>query len=100
MTTSALRLGSLLLTFTLFATAQAQNQPAPGLEIPDVLKSAKATLADRKPVGLTLSVDSKTPLSAAQWDAIATLHARAFSFGGSSLDDADRKSTRLNSSHT
>jgi len=35
-----------------------------------------------------LTVDSKTPLSASQWDAIATLRARAFSFGGSALDDA------------
>ena len=79
---------SLLLGLTLLATAHAQNKPAPLPELPEVLKSVKGTLADRKPVGLTLTVDSKTPLSASQWDAIATLRARAFSFGGSALDDA------------
>ncbi|NBU10911.1 MAG: hypothetical protein EB141_15400 [Verrucomicrobia bacterium] len=79
---------ALLVGFALLASAYAQNKPASLPELPEVLKSANAALADRKPVGLTLSVDSKTPLSAAQWDAIATLRARAFSFGGSSLDDA------------
>ena len=79
---------SLLLGITLLATARAQNKLASLPELPEVLKSVKGTLADRKPVGLTLTVDSKTPLSASQWDAIATLRARAFSFGGSALDDA------------
>lgn len=79
---------SLLLGFTLFNAAHAQNKPARLPELPEVLKSANATLADRKPVGLTLTVDSKTPLSVVQWEAIATLRPRAFSFSGSSLDDA------------
>ena len=87
MTRSAF-LASLLLGFTLLTAAQAQNKAAPLPDMPEVLKSAKATLADRKPDGLTLSVDAKAPLSAEQWDAIATLHARAFSFSGSALDDA------------
>ena len=81
-------LASLFLACTLLTTARAQNKPAPLPELPEILKSVKGTLADRKPVGLTLTVDSKTPLSASQWDAIATLRARAFSFGGSALDDA------------
>jgi hypothetical protein len=80
-------LASLFLACTLL-TAHAQHKPAPLPELPEVLKSVKGTLADRRPVGLTLTVDSKTPLSASQWDAIATLSARAFSFGGSALDDA------------
>lgn len=87
MTRSSL-LSSFLLSFTLLTTVHAQNKPAPLSDLPEVLKAANATLADRKPVGLTLTVDSKTPLSAGQWEAIATLHARAFSFGGSALDDA------------
>ncbi len=87
MTRSSL-LPSLLLGYALLTAAPAQNKPAPLPEVPEVLKSAKATLADRKPDGLTLSVDSKTPLSAEQWAAIAALHARAFSFSGSALDDA------------
>ena len=87
MTHSSL-LPSLLLCFTMLASAHAQNKSAPLPEVPDVLKSAKATLTDRKPDGITLSVDSKTPLSAEQWDAITALHARAFSFSGSALDDA------------
>ena len=80
-------LASLFLACTLLI-AHAQNKPAPLPELPEVLKSVKGTLADRKPVGLILTVESKTPLSASQWDAIATLRARAFSFGGSALDDA------------
>ena len=87
MTHSSL-LTTLLLSFTLLATTHAQNKPAPLPEVPEVLKPAKATLGQLKPAGLSLSVDSKTPLSAEQWEAIATLHPRAFSFSGSSLDDA------------
>lgn len=79
---------SLLLSFTLLCTAHAQNKPAPLPEVPEALKAVNGKLAPLKPAGLGLSVDSKTPLSAEQWDAIATLHARAFSFSGSSLDDA------------
>lgn len=86
--TNAPLLPSLLLGFTLLTSIHAQNKSAPLPEVPEVLKSAKATLADRKPDGITLSVDSKTPLSAEQWDAITALHARAFSFSGSALDDA------------
>ncbi len=86
--TNAPLLPSLLLGFTLLTSAHAQNKSAPLPVVPEVLKSAKATLADRKPDGITLSVDSKTPLSAEQWDAITALHARAFSFSGSALDDA------------
>ena len=87
MTHSSL-LTTLLLSFTLLSAARAQNKPSPLPEVPDVLKPAKATLSERKPDGLTLSVDSKTPLSAGQWDAIASLHPRAFSFSGAALDDA------------
>ena len=78
---------SILVTFTLLTAVHAQNKPAPVPEVPEVLKPAKATLADRKPGGLVLGVDSKTPLSAEQWEAIAALHVRSFSFSGSALDD-------------
>ena len=87
MTHSSL-LTTLLLSFTLLSAAYAQNKPSLLPEVPEVLKPAKATLSERKPDGLTLSVDSKTPLTAGQWDAIATLRARAFSFSGAALDDA------------
>ncbi len=72
-----------------FATdAHAQKKAAPLPEVPEVLKPLQATITDRPPAGLTLSVDSKTPISSEQWDAIAALHVRAFSFSGAALDDA------------
>jgi len=77
----------LVLTFALLSVAYAQDKPAPLPEVPEILKSAKGTLSMRKPDGLAVSVDSKTPLSAEQWSAIASLHARVFSFGGDALDD-------------
>lgn len=81
-------LASILFSFALLTATHAQNKPAPQPEVPEVLKPLKATLTDRKPGGLTLTVESKTPLSAGQWDAIAALHVRSFSFGGSALDDS------------
>ena len=81
-------LASLLLSCTLQAAAPTPSKPAAQPEVPEILKPLKATLADRKPVGLTLAVESKTPLTAEQWDAITALRARAFSFGGLALDDA------------
>ena len=77
----------LLLSFAFLTTAQAAPK-APAPEMPEVLKSVNVTIADKKPEGPTLSVDSKTPLSAAQWDAIAALHLRSFVFIGAALDDA------------
>ncbi|MEO6785363.1 MAG: hypothetical protein ABI318_04445 [Chthoniobacteraceae bacterium] len=79
---------SFLLGFALLTAVHAQNNSAPLPEVPDVLKPAKAVLSEKKPGGLALSVDSKTPLSAGQWDAIAALHARSFSFSGAALDDS------------
>ena len=81
-------LASLLLSCTLQAAAPTPSKPAAQPEVPEILKPLKATLADRKPVGLTLAVESKTTLTAEQWDAITALRARAFSFGGLALDDA------------
>ena len=81
-------LASLLLSFILQAAAPTPSKPAAQPEVPEILKPLKATLADRKPVGLTLAVESKTPLTTEQWDAITALRARAFSFGGLALDDA------------
>src|SRR3954467_320308 len=75
---------SLLITLAFLTAAQAAPLP----EIPEVLKPLNATIADRKPVGPTLSMESKTPLTAEQWDAIAGLHLRSFSFSGAALDDA------------
>ena len=46
-------------------------------DVPEVLKAAKGTITDKKPEGLTLAVDSKTPLNAEQWDAITALHLRS-----------------------
>ncbi len=84
---SAALLAPFFFSLTLLTAAPAENKtPLP--EVPEVLKAAKATLADKKPEGLSLSVESKTPLTAEQWEAIATLHARAFSFAGAALDDA------------
>ena len=57
-------------------------------DVPEVLKAAKGTITDKKPEGLTLAVDSKTPLNAEQWDAITALHLRSFVFVGAALDDA------------
>ena len=78
---------SVLLSFALSTAAHAVTK-AQLPEMPEVLKSVKGTLADKKPEGLTLSVDSKTPLSAAQWEAITALHLRSFVFIGSALDDS------------
>ena len=81
-------LASLLFGSSMLAAAPAPNKPAPPPEIPEILKPLKATLTDRKPVGLTLAVESKAPLTTEQWKTIASLHARAFSFTGLALDDA------------
>lgn len=72
----------------MLTAVSAQNKPASLPEVPEVLKPAKATLAGKQPGGLALSVDSKTPLSAEQWAAIAALPVRSFSFSGSALDDS------------
>lgn len=79
---------SLLVTLALSGIAAAQSSSAQLPEMPAALKSLNATLADRKPAGLTLTVESKTALTPPQWDAIAALHVRSFSFSGAALDDA------------
>ncbi len=77
-----------LLSLTLFTAAHAETKKAPQPEVPQVLKEIKGTITDKKPEGPTLSVDSKTALSAEQWQAIAALHLRSFVFVGAALDDA------------
>jgi hypothetical protein len=80
---------ALFLSGLVLATAaQAQKKASPLPELPEVLKAANAALADRPPAGVTLTIDSKTPLTPQQWDAIAGLHVRSFSFAGTALDDA------------
>jgi hypothetical protein len=81
-------LASFVLSFALLTVAHAQKKSAPLPEVPEVLKPLNAKLTISQPTGLALTVESKTPLTSEQWDAIATLHARSFSFGGSALDDA------------
>jgi hypothetical protein len=81
-------LASFLFSFALLTAARAQKATVPLPEVPEVLKPLKATIANRPPAGLTLTVESKTPISPEQWDAIAALHVRAFSFSGAALDDA------------
>lgn len=85
--THAPLLASFFFSFALVTAAHAQNKPAPLPEIPEVLKPLKTTITDRKPAGPTLTVESNTPISPGQWDAIATLHVRSFAFNGSALDD-------------
>ena len=72
----------------LLATSALAQTKAPIPSVPEALKAAKASIADRKPGGVTLSVESKTTLTAEQWDAIAALRLRSFVFAGASLDDA------------
>ena len=81
-------LASLFLGLVLLTAAEAQKKTTPLPEIPEVLKPLNATLAERPPLGVTLSIDSKTPLTPEQWDAIAALQVRSFAFTGAALDDA------------
>lgn len=80
-------LASLVLGCTLLTSTQAQQKAALP-EVPPALKALNATVAERPPAGVTLTLDSKTPLTTEQWDAIAALHVRAFAFSGGALDDA------------
>ena len=78
---------SVFLSFALSTAAHAVTKaPLPG--VPEVLKSVNVTIADKKPEGPTMTVDSKTALTSAQWDAIAASHLRSFVFIGAALDDA------------
>src|SRR3954466_10335321 len=79
---------SLWLSIAFLHPAHAQQRKAPLPDIPEVLKSVNAAITDRPPAGATLSIDSKTPLTPQQWDAIAALHVRSFAFAGTALDDA------------
>lgn len=80
-------LASFLLSLALLTTTHAQKKAALP-EVPELLKPLNATLAERPQIGMTLTLDSKTPLTGEQWDAIAALHVRSFAFSGSALDDA------------
>lgn len=82
-----LPIASLLFSIALCAAAHAQNKPSLP-EVPEILKPLKATITDRKPDGLTLSVESKAPLTSEQWAAIDALHLHSFVFAGLSLDDS------------
>ena len=77
---------SLCFGCSLAAAQPVKKTPLP--EVPEVLKAVKGTFSERKPGGLTLSVESKTTLTSEQWAAIAVLHLRSFAFAGASLDDA------------
>ena len=80
---------SFLAILSLADLAHAQNKPTPLPEIPEVLKDLKITLSTVK--GDTLiSVNSPQPLAPAQWDAIAALHPRRFSFAENAPDNEGR----------
>lgn len=78
---------SFLFNVALLAVAHAENK-ASLPQVPEALSSTKASIAEKKPDGLTLTVESTTPLTAAQWQAIASLHLHSFVLAGQALDDA------------
>ena len=81
-----LPIASLLFSIALCASAHAQNKTSVP-QVPEALNSTKASIAEKKPDGLTLTVESTTPLTAAQWQAIASLHLHSFVLVGKALDD-------------
>lgn len=94
---SPLLLSSLFLSLALLPAVHAASKKAPAAAAPaagaasilEVLKDVNATVADKKPMGPTLTVESKTAaLTAEQWNAIAASHLRSFVFMGAALDDA------------
>ncbi|CAN5830782.1 hypothetical protein BH11VER1_BH11VER1_04490 [soil metagenome] len=87
---------SFVFSLALLTTTHAQNKKpaAPEVktaalpEVPEILKPLNATITNRSPVGLTLAIESKEPLTPAQWNAIAALNLHSFAFTGGALDDA------------
>lgn len=71
-----------------FVTAFAVDKPAPLPAIPEILKPLKAGISDRKEVGLTLTLQSETPLTEEQWAAVKGLSVRSFNLNGAVSDDA------------
>lgn len=70
------------------AAAPPQNKPAPLPEVPEILKPVGARIGTRKDGGITLTLNSTTPLTAAQWDAVAKLGVRSFNLQNAVSDDA------------
>ncbi|HZK81143.1 MAG TPA: hypothetical protein VFC46_08760, partial [Humisphaera sp.] len=56
--------------------------------IPEILKPLKASIAERKDAGLTLSLQSDVPLTDEQWAAVESLHVRSFNLTNNVSDDA------------
>ena len=64
-------------------------EPKPALPpVPEVLKPLKASISNRNDVGLTISLQSDTPLTEAQWSAVEALHIRSFMLNNNVSDDA------------
>ena len=86
MNSSTLRIASFVIISACATLAFAQGK-APLPPTPDALKDVKPVLGMVKG-DLSVAVTSAHPLTEAQWDAIASLHARHFSFADNALDDA------------
>jgi hypothetical protein len=81
------------------ATADAQNITVPLPELPATLKSIKASPRSHKHAKgaeltlknnvLGIRLNSVTPLTPEQWDAVASLHPRSFNFNDRALRDED-----------
>ena len=71
-----------------FVSALALDKPAPLPEIPEILKPLKANISNRKDVGLTLTLQSETPLTDEQWAAVTALSVHSFNLSGAVSDDA------------
>lgn len=81
-----LRIAAVVFSIASATLALADNKtPLP--PAPEALKDLKPVLAMVKG-DLSVSVTSAHPLTDAQWDAIASLHARHFTFNDNALDDA------------
>ena len=60
------KLLSLLFSILLVSAAHAEKPTLPA--VPEALKPLKASITMRRDVGLTLSLQSDTPLTEEQWD--------------------------------
>jgi hypothetical protein len=73
----------------LVSAIRADDKSKPALPaVPEVLKPLKASISDRKDVGVTLSLQSDVPLTDEQWAAVESLHIRSFNLTNNVSDDA------------
>jgi hypothetical protein len=78
---------AIVLGISLVSAANAETKPTLPA-VPEVLKPAKGAISMRTQVGLTLSLDSMTPLTEEQWSAVESLHIRSFMLSNNVSDDA------------